>query len=127
MRDRTYIQLIGIPYEEMNCWDLVVRFYKEYLNIELRHYCDGTPSNRDSIQNLIYANVGEFEEVKGPKKLGDIILFKVRGIISHIGVLIDNSYFLHSIKGTGSALERINKWEKLVVGYYRIESRDKND
>lgn len=115
-----FSSLIGIPYEEKNCWDLVVSFYSTILKIELKHYYDGPTPHRDVTKNLIYSNVGEFEKVTSPS-FGDIILIKLYGVESHIGVYVENGRMLHSIRGRGSVIELLDRWKTTIVGYYRIK------
>lgn len=116
-----YDHLIGIPYDEKNCWDIVVDFYNLVFNISLHDYYTGPNPGRDVTKNLIYSSAGEFEKVDKPK-FGDIIIMKVHGIESHIGVYLDSSRLLHSTARSGCVIDRLSRWEKLVVGYYRVKA-----
>lgn len=109
---------IGIPYEEKDCWELAVDFYREHMGLELKHYYGDVRPDREQSKSLIYSNMGEFEKVDTPK-LGDILLMKIRGIESHIGVFVGCGRFLHTSKSMGSHLERVDKWKKCIVGFYR--------
>lgn len=118
-----YSSLIGIPYEKSNCWDTARDFYALVMGVELKHYCDETPSNRSDINNLIFSNVGDFDAVaKEDMQFGDLILFKLHGIESHIGVFVGQGKFLHSSKGSGSLVDRLERWKHLIVGAYRHRS-----
>lgn len=113
-----YSSLVGIPYEEKNCWDLARDFYKLVFNVELKHYFEEVPSNKKDIQSLIFSNCGDFSKVDIPE-FGDLIIFSIHGIESHIGIYIDSSLFFHSSKTTGSVHDRMDRWKNLVVGFYR--------
>lgn len=110
--------LIGISYQDLNCWGLVKKFYQDILNIELSHSYDAMPS-REETRDLIFSNRGNFSKVTTPE-FGDIIIFRIKGIESHLGVFLEAGKFLHSIKETGSCVERISKWENLIEGFYRV-------
>lgn len=121
--NRDYSNLVGTPYEEMNCWEAARSFYLNCLGVDLKHYCEEAPSDREEIKNLIYTNRGDFEEIKIGRELkfGDLVLFKIRGIESHIGVFVGGGKFFHAYKGTGSCVDRIDRWKHLIAGVYRMK------
>jgi len=107
----------------MNCWDIAVKFYAEMLDIDLRNmYSSPELPPSDEIKNIIYSNMGEFTEVADPE-FGDILIIKLFGIESHIGIYIGAGKFIHTSKGSGSVIERVGKYRKLIVGFYRINQR----
>lgn len=115
-------KLIGKSYDQANCWDLTREFYMLSFQIELKHYTQsGTPQDRREIQNLVYSNRGDFDTLDMHLGLeyGDILLFKIKGIESHIGVYIGEGKFLHTMKASGSVLDSIEKWKHVLVGAYR--------
>lgn len=119
-----YFSLIGRQYNELNCWQLAREFYRICLGVELKHYFeDPTVPERKEVRDLIYANTGDFEKATLPLQFGDILLFKIRGIESHIGVFIEPGKFLHSQKKVGSCIERLEKWKHLLVCAYRLGSK----
>lgn len=111
--------LIGIPYDDMDCFSLAKRFYKDVLGKELKHYFDSVPEDRVKIKNLIYTNVGDFKKTDDPK-FGDLILLRIKGLESHIAVNLDSARMLHTMKPTGSVIDRKSRWETLIVGYYTL-------
>lgn len=112
------MEYIGIPYEKKNCWDLVVHFYKQEFDLDLRHLYEGDiPSPMDR-ENLIFTHSGVFEPVTNPQH-GDLVVLRFRGIASHIGVLIAGKMFLHTLEGTGSCLDTLVRYKKMVEGFYR--------
>jgi len=112
-----FSRLIGIPYSEMNCWDVAKEFYKDIFNTELKHYFDGPVPDREIIQDLIFTNKSDFVETKTPQ-FGDIVLIRVKGLESHIGIFINESQLLHTTKKTGCVIDRMAKWSKLISGFY---------
>lgn len=118
--ERNYKELIGVPYEESDCWGIIVRFYKIMFNIELNEYYKDRPQNDESARDTIYACMKDFVEVPSPE-YGDLILIKVRGVASHIAVYVGGGFMLHTAIHCGCIVERIARWEKTVVGYYRAK------
>jgi len=115
-----YSNLIGIPYEEKNCWDICRDFYLEILGVELKSYFDGVEVPSKEITNsLIYTNLGDFIRVEGPI-FGDLVLMRIFGIDSHIGIYIGGGKLLHTSKATGSHIDRVSRLGKLITGYYRL-------
>lgn len=110
--------LIGTPYEEKNCWDIAREFYSIEFGLELKHFVSD-PEDRKATENLIYTNKSEFEKVTDTPRYGDIVLLRIRGIESHIGIYLGDGSFLHTLKQTGSVVDRIERWDKNITGYYR--------
>jgi cell wall-associated NlpC family hydrolase len=119
-----FSNLIGVPYSKMNCWDLVKTFYKQVLDKDLKHYCEGDASDRSYVCGLIYTHQGDFKKVRSPQ-FGDILTLKIMGVESHIAVYVGNEQILHTTKTTGSIIDRLGRWSKLVVGYYTLDVQRK--
>jgi cell wall-associated NlpC family hydrolase len=115
-----YANLIGVPYSRMHCWDLAKAFYKQVKGVELKHYFEEMPKDRNGMCSLIYANKGDFKRVDAPR-FGDIILLRVLGVESHIAIYVDNGLILHTSEKTGSVIDRLSRWSKCVSGYYTLE------
>lgn len=118
---RDFSKLIGKSYSDMNCWEAARSFYKTCFNLDLKHYCEEAPEDREDIKDLIYTNMGDFSDVKGEMKFGDLLLFRVRGVESHIGVFVSPGRFFHSSKSTGSCVDRLDRWKNVLVGAYRLK------
>ena len=74
----------GRNYPFLDCWGLIVDFYKNMLGVELNEYTDLDAGSMS--RGLAYErNAGRFEEVKEPQD-GDVIAFFVRGRLFHVGV-----------------------------------------
>lgn len=116
---------IGRSYEEYNCFDLVKEFYADHFGLDLREYWDGGPvPARGEVESLIVSSKGDFVEVKGSPKFGDLVVIRLYGIECHIGVVIEGGKFLHSARRIGSTLDRLERYSKMIAGYYRHQEHN---
>lgn len=110
---------IGRDYESYNCFDLVRDFYAEFFGLDLKHYFEGGPVPKpEAVASLIVSNKGDFIQADKPA-FGDIVVIRLYGIECHIGVCVNDLQFLHSSKTTGSTLDRLERYKKLIAGFYR--------
>lgn len=116
-----YVHLVGIPYDSLDCWGIAREFYSLELGIELKRYYDSAPNDVKLANNLIFTNMGDFQKVDIPK-FGDIILLNLYGIEAHIGIFINNQQLLHTTKHSGCVLDRMDRWKRMVVGFYRVKN-----
>ena len=117
------IEYIAKPYESYNCFDLVRDFYLTEFDIELSNYFDGGPvPDRREVETLIVSNKGDFVKVDKPE-YGDVVVIALYGLECHIGVCINQTDFLHSRKGTGSTMEKLSRYGKMVAGFYRHKAK----
>jgi cell wall-associated NlpC family hydrolase len=103
----------------MNCWEVARKFYSEVLGRELKQYYDND-LDRHVIRTIVMASEKDFHKVRSPK-FGDILLIRLHGVESHIGVYLDNGLFLHTTKSTGSCIDRVGRWAGMIVGYYSLD------
>ena len=115
-----YFKLIGIPYSEKDCWGIVCEFYRIVFNIHLKQYYETVPENRDIAKSIVYDSMKDFVEVK-ECKFGDLLLIKLFGVESHIAVYLGEGKMLHTSEHSGCLIERTSRWEKLIVGIYRVK------
>jgi len=114
--------MIGIPYEELNCWGVARQFYASYLGIELKHYTEIHDPDAETTRQLISTNVGDFICIDDCElKFGDLILIRMFGVESHIAVYIGDGKMLHTQKKTGSVIDRIERYENRITGFYRVK------
>lgn len=113
---------IGRDYKSYNCFDLVKEFYKDQFNLDLANYWEGRVPNRDQVESLIVSNKGDFVKVDVPR-FGDIVVLRLYGLECHMGVVVDASKFLHSVRNAGSLIDRTERYSKLIAGYYRHRER----
>ena len=112
-------KLVGIPYEKLDCFQLVKRFYKEATESQVLNPIEAGEGNWEN-SVLIQSNKGKFKEVSTPK-YGDIIVIKVHGLECHLGVYLERATFIHTTKKTGSIIDQVGRWHKLITGFYRLE------
>jgi cell wall-associated NlpC family hydrolase len=113
--------MIGIPYSELDCWAVVVKFYKEAMDTELKRYYEKVPRDRSTAKNLIYTHKSEFYQVHTPE-VGDIITIRLAGVESHIAVYLGEEKILHTSIATGCIIDRLSKWQKCIEGIYRVKN-----
>lgn len=119
---------IGIPYQEngrdengIDCWGLVLLFYKQEFNIELPNLDSEYISSYDSHVPQLVNNYKKDNWTKtNTPKLGDICLFNILGEPTHVGIYLENSKFLHAREGHSSVIESIKKpvWNTRLEGIY---------
>jgi cell wall-associated NlpC family hydrolase len=122
---------IGLPYkskgrclEGIDCYGLVYVFYKNILKLEVPSYVEDYASaeNRQSVSEAIKDNLNNWVEVFKPK-FGDMLIFNILGLPTHVGIYISNGDFIHSFLGTNTCVERLSSitWNKRLKGVYRWE------
>jgi len=110
---------------EFDCLTIVVEIY-EMLGITIKHPAYNVEKN--------WALCGEdwFDKYhSGWKKVNDYSPFDVvafvngKGVIFHIGVMLDNGRFIHNQGGPGVVISRISDqiWKKRFAGFYRHNKR----
>lgn len=54
-------------------------------------------------------------------KTDSIVVFKINGVISHVGYMVDNDRFVHIMEKSNVTLDRVSSvvWNRRVVGYYK--------
>lgn len=110
---------VGIPYVEygrdrngVDCYGLLVLFYKEQYNIDLPTY--------ETEQDIVKEGEENWCEVDKPRT-GDAVLLRQFRVPTHVGVMCDDWHFLHCEDGIGVVRQRIDdpKWCRRIVKYYR--------
>lgn len=130
----TIADYVGIPYalhgttrEGLDCWNLPRLWYLEQYGIELPSFGDRYGRALDAAERAHIAEIvrGESEQWAriraGHEARGDLVLFRVVGAESHLGLVLDTGRFLHARPAVGSCVERYDSpvWARRVVGFYR--------
>ena len=128
---------VGIPYKDngrdldgMDCWGLARHVYNKEFNINLPSFSeDYTGSDRERIAELIAQYKEGWAETTSEPQSGDIVLFRMLGLQSHIGIITEYPYFLHAREGYSSSIERLDStiWEKRVIGIFRYKEATSNN
>lgn len=122
---------ISIPFLEhgrdrkgCDCWGLARVIYDELLGIKLPTLID-YKNTKDShaIAELYEKEHKEWEEIPlGQEKEFDIVVFKILGLPTHIGIVINKGMMLHCEYGIGTHVSEYTKelqWKKRLAGIYR--------
>ena len=122
---------IGRPYEiggrgptSFDCAGLVIEFYRNELGIDLPPLLYGPEVTRDEMAAVADVGIrsGKWNEIERPSP-GDVLVFRMFGQPTHVGVYVGGDDFLHSIEGKDSCLERVSVWRSRLVGVLRWNRR----
>lgn len=109
---------IGVDYNRYDCWELTKLFYVELMGIDLDEVAYDDPNNKKNVSRLIEIERQKFSRIHSPS-FGDIIVFKILGIASHLGIYVGDGKFLHTMNNTGCVVDNLSKWKWRVEGFYR--------
>jgi hypothetical protein len=128
---------VGIPYKDngrdldgVDCWGLARYVYNKEFNISLPSFSFNYDSgDRERIQELIAQYREGWEEITQEYKTGDLVLFRMMGYESHVGIVTEYPYFLHAREKADSSVERLDntQWKNRVIGIFRYSSAAKNN
>lgn len=78
--------------------------------------------NRKLLEDLIFQNSRHFKRVVDPEP-GDILLFRIIGHNSHVGIMLNNNDFAHMWHSAGVCVERFTgaQWLNRLQGFFRYE------
>lgn len=124
---------IGIPYAEkgrditgLDCYGLVRLIYKNEYKIDLPSFnAEYTADDNNRIQDLIAQYKEGWESTDTPSA-GDIVLFRIMGVESHVGLVISPTHFIHVRENQDSAIESLSahKWSKRIVGFFKYSEKN---
>lgn len=121
-------EYVGIPYklsgrdrDGLDCWGLVRLIHKEQFGNDLPSFSDHDHSH-EKIREIMAEQRENWVSTDTPK-IGDVILFRVLGSPSHVGLYIGDQSFIHAKQGINSAIERYDSvyWRNRIVGFYRYD------
>jgi cell wall-associated NlpC family hydrolase len=107
--------------EGLDCYGLVREVSREHFATELPPWDDYADTrDRARLAEVVEEAMGKFERVIAPRA-GDLVLFRVGGFPCHVGIVVAKPWFLHTLEGCDSALERwdVAMWARRVEGFYR--------
>ena len=120
-------QYITIPFVEhgrerkgCDCWGLARVIYKEQLGIDLPTLLDYKDTHDShNIADLYENEHKEWEEIPlGQEKEFDILVFKILGLPTHIGVVINKGMMIHCEYGIGTHITEYTRefqWRKRLM------------
>ena len=122
-----WIKYVGIPYLDkgrdtagIDCWGLARLVYKDEFNVELPSLTENYEHDSTArISELIAIQKEGWVKVEEPKP-GHLIVFRVLGKESHIGIYIGQNKFLHARERYSSSIERLDsvQWRNRIAGFY---------
>lgn len=90
-----FTDLLGTPFEQMKCWDVVVEVYRR----------SGIP-----LPEYTQIQMDEWREVREPIP-GSVLVFALYGKeLDHVGVYIGGGNFIHATQKSGVCVEHISKY-----------------
>lgn len=121
-------QFIGIPFVNMgrtikgcDCWGLITLIYQHYLAIYLPTYVIDQ-FNIDKVKQAFISEKARWSKVERSQvnqfDVAELVVRTNSGKLEplHVGVIVDNTYLLHTEKNIGSHLVKFNE-------DFRIKSR----
>lgn len=123
---------VGIPYKDygrdtsgIDCWGLARLVYKNEFNINLPSFTDSyTVGDRQALQELIARNKESWVQLDKPTE-GCLVLFRILGNDSHIGIAVSDTHFLHARDGYDSSIEAFDgiNWKSRIAGYFKYHEK----
>lgn len=115
---------IGLPYQPriMDCWQLIRKFAQEQLGLVYPDFMyDAENITAQSASHIkAETTLGKRWQKVDQPILGDVIIFRIKGIAGHCGVYIGEGSFLHTLKGRESSYELLDGyWKQAIVAIYR--------
>lgn len=87
--------LIGVPFNRMKCWDVVVEVYRR---------------SGVSLPNYTEIHMGDWEEIREPLPMS-VLAFALYGHeLDHVGVYLGEGTFIHATEHAGVCIEHIAKY-----------------
>jgi cell wall-associated NlpC family hydrolase len=124
-------QYIGIPYviggeslEGADCYGICKMYSKNELNKLLPTYMyselDNEAVAKLAIDSAKHGLGDKWLKVETPRH-GDIVTFRIMGYEIHCGIMLNDSEFLHSLKGRMSCIEDLThvNWKHRLTGVFR--------
>lgn len=118
--------LIGIPFvsrgrnkDGMDCYGLLMELHRR-MGIILPDYIYNSTDNRNLLHSLILEGKKITDEISRPEPLCIITISLIPGYTQHVGMMIDNVNFIHTVRKRNVCIERIDapEWKKRIKGFF---------
>jgi len=114
---KDYSNLIGTPYDEKDCWGVVVAFYRLHGVAVPPFYDLSTRPCHHTAQEMIATGKTYFKEIQH-LEYGSIVLIRLHGVPVHVAVYVGDGKILHTTRATGCILEPIRRWQAHIEAIY---------
>lgn len=128
MTENWWNDYIGLPYvakgrdrDGIDCWGLVRLVYAERFDIQLPSLADQYEADdRTREAELVAIGKEGWEKTERPRS-GDVVLCRIEGEETHVGLMTQPGFFLHVRQGQSSVVERMDSgtWRHRIAGTYR--------
>jgi cell wall-associated NlpC family hydrolase len=125
------MDMIGIPYKDRgrnrsgaDCWGLACIVLKNFFGIKLPNFNGEYDSveELEGVQRTYMDKKDLFDAIPFDNRAaGDLMVFRIKGMPVHVGVVLDQSFMIHTLPGHHSVRERYQApaWAKRIEGVYR--------
>lgn len=105
----------------VDCWGLARKVYEQEFGINLPSFSDEYDAGRPMMIAEAIAKYKEGWKLADIPKSGDMVLFRVEGAESHVGVVTRPGFFLHVRENQTATVERLDSaiWKNRVVGIFQ--------
>jgi len=111
----------GIDINGLDCWGLARLVYKQEFDIELPSFAGEYDVDDPKLLHEIITQHKEGWETLTQPEPGCLVLFRMFGTESHIGIMVNTTQFLHTREKYTSAIESLSstEWKNRIVGYFK--------
>lgn len=108
--------IIGLPYDQYDCWALLRFVFKEGWGIDL----DDDPGQAMAHVQEVWFD-GDTADPLALLQCWDVVIFRRNGFASgHVGIVMNPMQFLHTRKRTGVCIEVIRRWRRHLLQIARL-------
>lgn len=130
---------VGLPYTDraerdpygLDCWQLVALVLKKEFAITIPELSYDNSQHSEEFYKGFMAEYEAFykdwQKVEQPQE-GDLLLILRDRIPAHVGIMLDQKTFLHTMPRTGAVTQRLSlDWVQRLDGIYRHKQRSSVD
>ena len=121
---------INIPFKDWgrdldgcDCWGLVRLVYQNEFDIALPDFSEQYDINDPKLLHELIAQQKEGWEPVNEPEAGCVVLFRMFGSESHVGIAVSSTHFLHAREKYASAVESFQstEWKDRIAGYFKYK------
>jgi hypothetical protein len=108
--------LLGLPYAQCHCWQLLRTLYGQGWGIDL----DADPAAAaHQVQEIWFS--GNATDPLSVMQCWDVLIMKTTGMASsHVGVVVNSMYLIHTRQSVGVCLEPLRRWAPRLMQIARL-------